>query len=586
MSGDDIEALGWDRPNDIAAQMPNVQVSAPYGDVQPLFAIRGISMIDYTPSQASPIGVYLDEGYLGFTSMHGMAMFDLERIEVLRGPQGTLYGKNTTGGAINLLSRTPDTDAPTSGYLSVGGGNDSMRKASGAVESSLIEGKLAGRLAFNYKKDDGYWDNTIGEDLGSNDYLNGRLTLNWDATERLSATLKLTSGNSDAKSTPPRVQATIGEGLLPQPITVAARNSSDYHQGAVDKTGNTEVDVATANLRLNYDGDAYSIVSVTNWYDADYTQEQDTDGTDASLLGINWSAEANAWSQDLRFVSDFAGPFNFIAGAFYGFEETDTHILHDQFYGDPAVGPTLTMLGNAAIAGGDPLTGNHLLVLGETVPGLGQVSRDFDVERESWAVYTQLTWEFSDRLTLGVGLRYTDDENKRTYINYSRLAPDGTPLGTWLPGNILTPAFIHQGVDAPFVTYALSLATGLPAGQYLHGPYTSESGEQRTVSDDEFTGRVSLDYLINDDMMVYGSYARGYRAGSFNNGLIYADQPNRNGAYADPEYVDAYEVGFKGEFFNDLLRLNGAVFFYDYEDQQLSPRLASRRCCRTPVAQR
>ena len=105
MTGDALEKFGFQNANDISAQVPNMQVSGPYGDVQPIFSIRGVSMSDYSSNQASPIGVYTDEMYMGATYTHGMNFFDVERLEVLRGPQGTLYGKNTTGGALVLMYR-------------------------------------------------------------------------------------------------------------------------------------------------------------------------------------------------------------------------------------------------------------------------------------------------------------------------------------------------------------------------------------------------------------------------------------------------------------------------------------------------
>ncbi len=569
ISGEDIRAFNWDRPNDIAAQVANFQVSTPYGDVQPLFAIRGISMIDYTPSQSSPIGVYLDEGYLGFSSTHGMAMLDLQGVEVLRGPQGTLYGKNTTGGAINLNSRTPWIDDPASGYLTLGFGNYSTTKANGAIEGILIEGSLAVRFAFNYKKDDGYFENLLGgDDLAQTNYINARLTLNWEPTERFSTILKLSAGESDGRSTPPRIQATIGEGILPATINVAGRTSTERHRAAISKVGKTTIENTLGNLRMEYAADNFSIISVTSGYDADYNQVQDLDGTDATLIAIDWAATSKAWSQDLRFVSEFSGPFNFITGIYYGFEDTDTRILHAEMFGDPAVGPVLTMLGNAALAGGDPITGNHLLVLGQALPAFGMVDRRFDVEKESWAFYANFDYQITDRLKATVGVRYTDDKNTRDYINYSRLDQDGNPVGSWLPGNLLTPQFQALGFDAPFVTFALSQAVPLPAGMYLNGPYSLDSGEIRSVSEDELTWRLALDYLLTDNSMIYASYSTGFRSGSFNNGLVYADQKNENGAYAKPEFIDAFEAGFKSEFLDSRLRLNGAFFYYDYEDQQ------------------
>ena len=562
-TADDLAELGWDRPNEIAAQVPNMQVSTPYGDVQPLFAIRGISMIDYTPSQASPIGVYLDEGYLGATYTHGMSMFDLERIEVLRGPQGTLYGKNTTGGAVNLISKTPDVDAPTSGHIEVGTGNFGMTSADAAIESALSEGTFAARVAVTYKQADGYWTNTAGPDMGETDYVSGRVTFNWEPTDRFAAVLKFTGGSSDALSTPPRITATAGPG-----ITVAGRPSNtERHQGAINYVGSTEVDMTITNLKLSFDLNNFSLVSVSNFYDAEYFQAQDTDGTTAELLEIDWSAETQGFSQDLRLVSEFDGPVSFIAGVYFGKEETDTHIVHRAMWADPAVNPTLTLLGLGA-AQFDPALSAHLLVLADALPQFGQADRHFDVEKESIALYTNLDWDISDRLGIGVGLRYTDETNTRDYVNYSRLDFDGTPLGSWLPGNLLSPQFIALGIDAPFVTWGLSQQLPLPAGMYLDGPYTTASGDVRERSEDEISGKFSINYQALDSTMVYASYSRGFRSGSFNNGFYYADQLDPNGVYVEPEFVDAYEIGFKGDYLDNRVRFNGAAFFYDYENQQ------------------
>ena len=104
-TGDAIEKLQMHTTAEIASQVPNLQVSAPYGEIQPIFSIRGISMVDYNTNQASPIGVYVDEVFSGPAFMQGMQLYDLERVEVLRGPQGTLYGKNTTGGALHISLR-------------------------------------------------------------------------------------------------------------------------------------------------------------------------------------------------------------------------------------------------------------------------------------------------------------------------------------------------------------------------------------------------------------------------------------------------------------------------------------------------
>ena len=554
IGGSEIEALGWENPTDIAAQVPNMQMSAPFGDVQPLFAIRGISMVDYTPSQSSPIGVYVDETYIGASFLHGMAMFDLERIEVLRGPQGTLYGKNTTGGAINLISRTPDLDAETSGWLTVGAGDYGLVTANGAVEGSLVDGTLAGRLAAKYKEDDGVWENNLGDDMAQTKNYALRGTLNWQPYEDLNVVLKGSYGDSDPRSMVPRAEGTNPGGLniAGNPETL----NPDYHEGSTDREGKAETDMSLVNLTVNYDMENYSLVSVSSWYDGNYSQASDTDGTSDPLLYINWSADTDAISQDLRLVSNYDGPINFIAGVYYGDEDMDTNILHEDFFGAPVP--------NAVLPGQAP----GVLLSNGT---FGQISRLLDVEKESWAVYTDITIELSARLGLNIGLRYTDDETTRDHLNYSRInggplvipgAITGLPVdivtdprteGSYLPGNT-------TGIDLPLVPPT----AGIPV--WTHGDLTTESVAEMSESEQEFTGTIALDYAVTDDMMTYLRYSRGYRAGAFNSGLVYQDEGKN--AYVDPEYVDAYELGVKSEFLQGMMRLNAAAFYYDYQDQQ------------------
>ncbi|BFM15383.1 TonB-dependent receptor [Maricurvus nonylphenolicus] len=534
IGSNDIEALGWDKPQDVAAQVPNMQMSAPLGDAQPLFAIRGVSMIDYTPSASSPVGVYADEAYIGSSYLHGLSMFDMERIEVLRGPQGTLYGKNTTGGAINLISRTPDLDGVTTGFVTGGVGNHGMNMSSGAIESPLIDGKLAARFAYTYKKDDGIWDNSNGPDMGQTDYRAARLTLNYQPTDDLNAVLKITHGKSTPRAAVNRAEGTNGGS------NYAGTNGVDFGEGSINKVGKSETEMTGMNLKVSYEMEQFSLVSVTSYYDGDYLAETDVDGTSAPLAGIDWKSDTKAYAQDLRIVSDFDGDFNFIAGLYYGHEDINTHVLHDEFY----------FPGMTNIPAGSPVNALQFL---------GQVDRTMDVTKESMALYSHFTYDINENLGLTVGLRYTEDESTRDQIRYCRINgidPGFGPLagqpteGCWLPGNT-------TGLDSPInpATFQWTHSNGL----------TNASGEELTETEREFTGTISLDYQLTEDVMTYVSYSRGFRAGQFNNGLVYtADTP----AYADPEFVDAYELGFKGEFFDSRMRLNGSLFYYDYADQQ------------------
>jgi iron complex outermembrane receptor protein len=245
-SGDDLESRGWERPADMAAQVPNMQVSSPFGDVQPLFAIRGVSMISYNPTQASPIGVYADETYIGATYLHGLSMFDMEGLEVLRGPQGTLFGKNTTGGAINMSSRTPAIDDSLSGHLKLGTGNYESRSFDGAIEGTLIDGKLAARVAVTYKEDDGVSENDIGPDMAQTKFNAVRLSLNFQPSEQLNALLKITTGESDPRHAPPRAEGTAVGGVNFAGNTEVI--NPGFLEGSVNETGKSKVDLDLVNL--------------------------------------------------------------------------------------------------------------------------------------------------------------------------------------------------------------------------------------------------------------------------------------------------------------------------------------------------
>jgi iron complex outermembrane receptor protein len=547
-TGDDLDSRSWLKPADVAAQVPNMQVSSPYGDVQPLFSIRGVSMISYNPSQASPIGVYADETYIGATYLHGLSMFDMERLEVLRGPQGTLYGKNTTGGAINLYSQSPDIDAGMNGYLRLGSGNYESRSVNGAIEGTLIDGVLAARVAVNYKENDGVWENDIGPDMAQTKLNAARVSLNFQPSERLNALLKFTSGESDPRHAPPRAEGTAVGGVNFAGNTEVI--NPGYLEGSVNETGKSEVDLTLVNLKLTYEFDDYTLISVTSYYDGEYQQKQDLDGTSQPFFGMNWGSETDAVSQDIRLVSEYEGPFNFIVGAYYGDEKVNTDILHEDFFGVPTPAAT------------NPL----ISVIADGV--WGSVRRRVDLIKESMAVYSHMTYDFTENLGLTVGLRYTDDDTRLDYYNISRL--NGKPLvlpppfppittdtrteGTWIGG-----LGNQAGIDSPINPATLT---------WTHGELTDESAPERSETEKEVTGTISLDYRFSDDVMTYVKYSRGFRSGSYGEDLVYLDAGDD--LYADPEFIDAYELGMKSEYLDSRLRLNAALFYYDYTDQQFT----------------
>jgi iron complex outermembrane receptor protein len=589
LSSDSLAKLGFESANDISAQVPNMQVSSPYGDVQPIFSIRGVSMSDYSSNQASPVGVYSDEAYLGAVFIHGMSFFDVDRLEVLRGPQGTLYGKNTTGGAINIITKTPLIGDPIEGGVKLGIGSFGLINAEGGASATLIEDKLAGRIAFKYKRDDGYIENKAGgENLAQTDLLAGRLVLNWQINDSLSAVFKYTQGENDARATPPRNEPRTNiEGMETlNPIAQYPTNSGymDYtgydrnsrnlgfHETednrAAENDSNLRNEIDMGILKVNYDAERFSIVSVSSWYDSLYDQHANTDGSPLRLLEIDWHTQTEALGQDIRFVSNFDNNISLIAGMYYGKEKTGMSNVYALF---EDLVDFRTALSRPATAGQAPF-----------ILDFGAVDQRQNIEKETAAIYTQMRFDVTSKFGIDLGLRFTEDTTDQTYLNISRVGYDGAPRGTFVPGGsgydqafvpVSLPAGVAGGDPAAILAFLSNpvpflnqiTSNGLPG--YTEGPYTLQSAKPLSATEREVTGKLGVDYRFNDTLMTYGSISHGYRAGGFNGGVYYAER-DLDTAYAAPEYIDSYEIGLKADLFDNSLRINSAFFFYEYTDQQ------------------
>ncbi len=193
-----------------------------------------------------------------------------------------------------------------------------------------------------------------------------------------------------------------------------------------------------------------------------------------------------------------------------------------------------------------------------------------------------MRFDITANFGVDIGLRYTEDEASQPYLNVSRVGYDGSPRGTFLPGNTgydqaFVPLALPAGVAGGDINAILNFLSnpgpyltqitqnGLPG--YTEGAYTLDSAKELSATEKEFTGKLGVDYRFNDALMAYASYSKGYRAGSFNGGIYYAERPLET-SYAAPEYIDSYELGFKTDLLDNSLRINGAFFFYEYADQQ------------------
>ena len=383
-----------DTGTEIARLVANLRVSTLGDESQPKFSLRGISSSEFNLNAISPTGVFFDEVYVGAQYLGGAQIFDVERVEVLRGPQGTLFGKNTTAGAVNFISKKPTFRQQ--GELTLGVGSNNYHEAKGMVELPLIDNRLSARLAFTGAQSDGYIKNVnpAGHDLSNIDRKAMRLTLGYKGDDGLSGTLRLFAVNNN-----PQAIGVTNEGLLANDLNANGKNPRinpftgarlGDREVATDRSGYIEVRGGGGYLTLNKSLDFGSITSITSFLNGRFLNLVDADGTMDPLLHIDFRSKTHEFSQDLRFASSFNGPFQFIAGAYHQRDNVDIGTIYTIFGGPPVL------------------------------PILGQ---NYHQERRSYAAYVDGTYDLDQRFTVYGGLRYTRDGGDLSNFHVTPVIP-------------------------------------------------------------------------------------------------------------------------------------------------------------------
>lgn len=543
-----LSERGVFQTNDLSGVVPNLQVSSAYGTSAPNFSLRGVGVAnEYNANAASPVGVYVDEVYQTFRSSHGQQIFDLDRIEVVRGPQGTLYGRNTTGGAISFITRKPSLSG-TNGYATLGYGNYSRVNIEGALEATLVEDRLGLRVAGTYVNSDPYLINLTGRDSGGDEVYAFRGTLRWKPSPDIDLSLKGYAARSVAG-----YEAPLAVGVTPNPddpITFGGLGAAfglNYSRADLTKKqfeGNengrginrAEGAVFTAKIGL---ADDLELTSISGYDSGRYYQGPKTecDGTPVDVCAIGYDSHFQAFNQDIRIAYD-SGPLNVIGGLFYGWDRINTSNNINFFGVLSEIRASLGLPATAFNPGG--LFG--ALFPTDTFPTPLKGDQDYSQTRRSKAVYAEANYDATERLSLTLGLRYTKDSAR--YFNGRSIFYDDA-------GNARLVLVSGNPGGAPVV---LTPGAALPPTLELDGGSSALSG------------RAILNYKVADRVMVYASYSRGYRSGTFN-GLAYASPAQVY--FVKPERVNAYEIGFKSRFLDNRAQLNGAAFYYDYQGQQV-----------------
>lgn len=532
-SADTIRQLGVSEPKDLGHFTPNLTVKNVLNKSAPVFTIRGIGNAAFTSNSVAPVGVYVDELFLPTNTMMSFSVFDTERVEVLKGPQGTLFGRNTTAGAVSFTTKKPRV-GETDGYAKIGFGNYSTIDFETAGTVTLND-NTAVRLAAKWNRQgQGTFTNRINntsDDVGKGDTLALRASLVTKLND-LDIYLNVHGGRDRSENEP---WVGIGRAALDNPTGPAPElpgvgglqyrnlchplattsiwtfindancvNRVGYHDPYPDPrvgefSGNPKVtsDSFGALLKLNLDLGAASLTSVTALEQLDKTTSEDFDGGPYRIGDTSYHNQINVFSQELRLTSahSIADRIDWIAGGLYYRDRQ--HVTDLYGYRDRV---------------------NHDVLV------------DFVQTTESIAGYLHTETRITDSLKLNAGVRLTHD----------RVAFDG---GTSVVNkdSDFTGAVTFFSVDSPILT-------------------------DSAISSTELTGKVGLDFKVAPDILLYASYSHGYKAGVWNG--TWATVPGEHSG-TKPEFIDAYEAGFKSELFNRHLRLNGAVYHYDYKDMQL-----------------
>lgn len=549
ISGDALATRGLVQTNDLAGSVPNLQIQSPYGTSQPNFTLRGVGVAnEFNSNSASPVGVYVDEVYQTFRSSHGQQLYDLDRIEVVRGPQGTLYGRNTTGGAVNFITQKPKLSG-ISGYGSVGYGNYDRVRAEGALDATLVEDMLGVRLSGQFSRSDGYLKNSVGLDGASDKSYGFRGTVRWKATPDLDISLKgYMSRSTGSQEIPIAVNATpTGTGPITFGLLGGAfgfqydRSNLGSKEVEADGVGNRLIRAEGAVLTAAYSAtDDVTITSITGYDSGKYAQLpfQDCDGTPFDFCATGYQSDFQAFNQELRFNYD-GDRLKFVGGLYYGWDRIDTFNRLKSFGVLSGIREALGLPASYFNPAGFGVIADPL-----ALPTTIRADIKNSQTRRSKAIYGEGVFDVSDQFSLTVGLRYTGDKG-HYYNGLATLFDDaGTPR---------------------LITVSSSPVAVLP------GPNVTPLTERG--SSNALSGRVIASYKPSEDVMLYASYSRGYRAGTFNG---FAFQDNSQVNFVPPEKVNAYEIGFKSRILDNAMQINGALFQYDYQGQQVQEIIGAR----------
>ena len=508
MSGQWLESkfAGGGDVLELASTVPGLHVESSNGRLSPRFYMRGLGNADFTAAASQPVSIVFDEVPMEKASLKSFPIFDLDDIEVIRGPQGTLFGRNTTAGILKFDSRRPTEE--TEGYIKASGGNLGTINVEGAVGGTLVENTLMGRVSFITQHRSDWVNNAYtGENdaLGGFDIFAGRAQLLWTPTDDLSALLLYQHQDQGGNS------ASLFRANIFDKGSNKLNENYDRNTVYFDGGNNNPAKIKSfgVTLKLDYELTNHTITTITSYQDIyDRFARGDIDGGYGCLftcgglapgphgpfgppstpfnpfaspfvVNVDTGGDQNVeqLTQEIRLASNLDGPLNYQFGVFY-FEDEIKSVSSNQ-----SAGLTEFIVGSISY-----------------------------IENTVWAMFGQGSYDVTDQLSLTAGVRYTDDEKDARHEDYRPNPLNLDPI---------------------------------------------------SLNDSNVSWDVSLAYAISSDTQVYARVATGFRAPTIQDRL----EEDTAVTTADSETIMSYEIGYKALF--EKVRLNVAGFYYEVDDMQL-----------------
>lgn len=529
-SGDELQSRGVTSVEGLVKVVPGFNaIDSGYGT--PVYFLRGVGFFDVSLTAKPTVSIYIDEAPFPYLAMSSGVAFDLARVEVLKGPQGTLFGQNATGGAINYVAAKPTSTLDAGIDASYGRFNtvDLSGFISGPLNSTM-KARLAVRMT---RSNDWQQSTTRDDSLGEKNFLQGRFILDWEPTDRLkiSTTLSGFIDKSDTQApqlvTPFQQSPTVPlfAGLANYPATPRDDRSADWSPDSYPLRSNNRS--AKATLRMDYDiSDEVSITSLTSY---DYYKRhdgKDADGTRYHLVDLDLRGHIESINQELRIGGKLFGSGSWLLGGNYEHDSSSESQLQ---------------------SGYDQSTFKSFVRFG--LPPVDTNKYIFASKFESKAIFGNVTIPLTEQFSVNAGVRYTETDQKFS----SCILNNGN--GT-----------LGRGLEIIF---------GLPTGTIPLGSCATQGNDgqfrlvRNSLGEDNVSWRAGVEWKPAERQLIYANVSRGFKSGAF------PSIPATQARQLDPvgqEKVTAYEVGIKSSLFDRRLQLNGALFYYDYVDKQLIGR--------------